>query len=338
MNDNICKNAWKFTFKAICAGFLALILLSAFVLIYNNSGIHIDNPMGFTDYKWNSAQFRSTMVEGFAWYKADYNGFNNLDSNLYSSAEILLMGSSHMEAFNIGQDKNVASLLNKRLNSQTYNIGISGHNIYTCVKNLNKAFTVFPTAKIFVLETSTIKLDINIMQSVVNNSLSKIPSYDKGLLYHIQKIPSIKVLYKQLSELIKPVSVNNPKNSVSDEVNDMEEYIANLNSFLKFMADSVEGKDLVILYHPSLFISADGTAYTDTDEYYLTAFSNACKANGITFIDMEKDFLEGYEKYHVLPHGFINTSVGKGHLNEYGHCMIAEELVNLLTGYDEVKK
>ncbi len=43
-------------------------------------------------------------------------------------------------------------------------------------------------------------------------------------------------------------------------------------------------------------------------------------------------FLREYEENHLLPYGFANSAVGKGHLNRYGHAMIADELYKLMEG------
>lgn len=48
--------------KALAAGALALILLSVVVTGYEFTGTHIDNPEGYTDYKWNPYQYKGTMT------------------------------------------------------------------------------------------------------------------------------------------------------------------------------------------------------------------------------------------------------------------------------------
>ena len=41
-------------------------------------------------------------------------------------------------------------------------------------------------------------------------------------------------------------------------------------------------------------------------------------------------FINEYNESSTLPHGFINTSVGTGHLNKDGHRMIAEALARAI--------
>ena len=45
---------------------------------------------------------------------------------------------------------------------------------------------------------------------------------------------------------------------------------------------------------------------------------------------MSDDFIEEYMESSRLPHGFMNTSVGTGHLNRTGHKLIANHLFEVL--------
>jgi hypothetical protein len=139
MDRTILETVLHRFFNIIGAGLVAVVILSLFTLIYSYSGTHVDNTSGATDYRWMAGQYKSNMVEGFTWTKADANGFNNTYPNHYWGNGILLMGSSHMEAFNVPQDKNTANVLNSLLennnsNMHVYNIGMSGHTIYRCAK------------------------------------------------------------------------------------------------------------------------------------------------------------------------------------------------------------
>jgi hypothetical protein len=89
--------------QLLLAGAVSLAILSIFTLLYNFSGIHIENPSGATDYKWQSGQRKATMTEGFSWLKMDDSGFNNVafDDVGSEQPDILLMGSSHMEAVQV---------------------------------------------------------------------------------------------------------------------------------------------------------------------------------------------------------------------------------------------
>lgn len=97
--------------KLGASGIVSLVLLSAFCVVFSFSGVHVANPSGATDYKWQSRQWKSTMTEGFSWMKMDGRGFNNPDGVSAENPECLIMGSSHMEAVNVSSSENVAAQL-----------------------------------------------------------------------------------------------------------------------------------------------------------------------------------------------------------------------------------
>ena len=317
--------------KAAIAFGISIVLLSGFSLFFSYDGVHIDNKTGATDYTWEPGQLKTTMREGHAMLRMDKNGFN--DSYAASDdIDILLMGSSHMEAVNVASNKNTGYLLNELVPYMyTYNIGISGHTIYNCVNNMTNAIKAYNPCRYVVIETSTAELDMKSMETVVNNEYKKIPSYDTGIMYWLQKnIPAVKSLYKQADEWMaydKKSSSNGDKNDKENNISETD-YKGILDDFLKRAATPVKenGCELIIFYHPTEEIDENGRFIFYTNEKTLSMFSKACEKNGIRFIDMTDDFTKMYENRHVLPHGFINTAVGVGHLNEYGHEAIAERL------------
>lgn len=318
--------------KILVGGGTALLILSLYVLCFSNSGVHITNTTNATDYKWESYQKKSKTDEGFAWITLDEDGFNN--RSIPDSIDILLMGSSHMEAVNINQDENVGTLLNETLNDKNlYNIGVSGHTIYTCVQNISDAVYYYSPSDYVILETSEILLNKKSMLSVVDNEYPEIPSYDSGIVYILQKkLPVVKALYKALDDWRSADNRSVANKSVPKEVD--SEYIDILNQFLSKAASGVStsGAKLIIFYHPTTEIDEEGDLINTTDQEALSAFQDACDKNGIIFVDMTPDFERMYEEEHILAHGFINTAVGTGHLNKYGHKAIAERLTEVIGG------
>ena len=112
------------------------------------------------------------------------------------------------------------------------------------------------------------------------------------------------------------------------------EYIDILNQFLSKAASGVSssGSKLIIFYHPTTEIDGNGNMINTTDQEALSAFQEACDNKGIIFVDMTPDFERLYEEEHILAHGFINTAVGTGHLNKYGHKAIAERMAEVSGG------
>ena len=162
------------------------------------------------------------------------------------------------------------------------------------------------------------------MLAVLNNELASIPSYDSGLLFYLQKYcPALKNIFKNLQDW---KSANNRMGSTQDD-----ETAANkdlLSMFLnKMRLDSGDCK-LIILYQPTIRVDKDGELQGSSNG--VDAFSAACVANDIIFVDMTTEFQDLYEERRILAHGFINTAVGEGHLNKYGHQVIAEQLAKVI--------
>lgn len=331
------KKVLIFLCKLIISGIISIGILSVFTYFYKYTGVHIKNGSKATDYKWEPNQVMSTMVEGFARFKMDKNGFNNAickDEN----PDILVMGSSHMEAAQMQPDENVAYLLNMGLpNYYTYNIGTSGHTIYNCVKNIKNAVDVYKPNKYIIIETSLVDLNVNDMKKVINDTYPTIQSYDSGILYEIQRtIPAVKELYKSVDDWREVGKNNNEsKKNTQDKYN--EEYVEVLNQFISKASQPInqENIELIIVYHPGTFVDKDGVFQEQKNLKAIETFENACNENGVKFINMTSDFKKLYENEKILAHGFSNTSVGSGHLNKYGHKEIANRLIDYIKKNEE---
>ena len=95
--------------------------------------------------------------------------------------------------------------------------------------------------------------------------------------------------------------------------------------------ENAGGLPIIIFYHPGIAIHQDGSISTNGDSTIIHLFQEVCEENGIYFLDMSDRFQQEYEESYTLPYGFANTSVGSGHLNKYGHAMIADELYKLIS-------
>ena len=95
------------------------------------------------------------------------------------------------------------------------------------------------------------------------------------------------------------------------------------------MLDDLCQGQIIFLYHPTMEITNDGltAVYEQTTE----EFKQLCDAYGFDFVDMTQSFLKAYETDYIVPYGFNNTTLGTGHLNKYGHEMIAETLYQVMT-------
>lgn len=318
-------NILKWTIKAISAEFLTILLITLFSYFYSYSGIHVANTSGATDYVWESGQRKAGMEEGISYLHMDGNGYNNHSALGNSDVDYLLMGSSHMEAVNVAQTKNTGYLLNQLLPGNTYNIGISGHTIYRCVKNLDAAVEEYHPINI-IIETDRVDIDVNEVRQVIDGEMGVIPSYDSGVLYYLQKyVPGVKVLYNQVSDWMSQDSgaVKMEEEEKPRDTNTV------LDAFLSKAASSLDaGQHLLIVYQPETQIYHTGSYISTVGE--CDAFREACTAHGIDFLDLSEPFETLYNEEHILAHGFINTAVGEGHMNEAGHRVFAEEVAEYI--------
>lgn len=312
---------------------VATVFLSLFSLAYSFSGIHLTNNDKSTDHRWRPYEIKSTMTEGFAWLRMDKNGYNNLLSS--EELDAILIGSSHMEALQIEKTDNVSSILNNDYSIGIYNIGMAGHNLYRCVDNYPFSIQKYTPKKYSIIETSSVVLTIPEMNEVIDGNAKRITSYDSGLLYYVQYIPAFRPIYKQLTDWM----AQNPagEGSITQQKLTLPEgYADTLHRFLSIVSNTAKANGIIpiIFYHPSEQINPDGTVTYNTDNLYLDCFASVCVDLDIVFVDMTDSFKNLYATEHQLAYGFINTAVGSGHLNKYGHRAIAEKLAEVIQGLE----
>ena len=321
------RRFFKWTGRAVGAGLLALALLNLFCVFYYNVPVHYTNPDGATEYKWEAGRFYSKGTEGFALGRTNNDGFNNLrDYTPGEAVDILLMGSSHMEGFNVAQDENAAALLNERYGGEryVYNIGTAGHTLLYCVKHLDRALAVYAPAGWVVLETMSLDFAPGDMDAVVDGTYPDIPSHTGGLLTMLQKLPFLRLFYTQYiknGELFSGMA----DGQYEEDAAFSGDYTASLEKLLDKLGRESEahGVRALVVFSPPVLIAPDGGAYTETDPGKLAVFTRLCEENGIEFLDLTEVYLEAYDR-RILPFGFSNTAPLVGHLNRQGHRLFAD--------------
>lgn len=265
----------------------------------------------------------------------DGNGFNNAAMET-KHINVIFMGSSHMEAMNVNTNQNVCSLFRNRMSDMNcYNIGISGHSIYSCINNIHAVAQTYNPDKYVIIETASVDMDIDAMKEVIDGTAGKIPSYDSGFIYMLQKIPAIKWIYKGCTNWINHSLEKNTTDAVTDDNLNEADYASVLNEFLDIEDLDCNAK-VIIFYQPNTQIDSSGNFIlpNESEVRRINEFAEACSNNGIEFIDMTDEFLKLYEQDYILAHGFINTAVGEGHLNKHGHRVIADKLVSVVEGLE----
>ena len=321
--------------KAFIAGTTALCVANIFCFFYYNLPVHYTNQTGATDYYWDENHFSSRGTEGFAATKTDENGFVNTYPYKKESIDVLVMGSSHAEGFNVNSDENFTYILNskfheKGLDKYAYNIGTSGHDFLRCLRNLENAFAVYAPKEYIVIEATSIDYDIEKLEQLNNGTYDTFESYNSGLVYTLQKIDFFRLIYAQLNNYIKNNKVEDKQNVSEKTIS--SEYIQLLESALCKASQTTfdNGCKLIVVYTSELETDYNGHTilqkYTPKQEI----FKSICQKYNIEFVDMHSAYKEMYMQTFHLPRGFSNTAVGKGHTNKYGHSCIAQTLYDIM--------
>lgn len=335
MRSKLIKYIKYFT-TVLLAGAIAIVCLSLIMCIYSLTPVHIDNCHGNTDYVWTPNSMWIKMTEGIAYGRYDDNGFNNI--NVVDNPDIVILGSSHMEASNVKQDENMAYILAEKIEDKysVYNMGISGHDLKKTCQYLPDTVKLYEKApRYMIIETSSVYLTEKDLNQILLHKVEYTKSYTSGIVGIAQRIPFFRCSYEQIEKgLLDLFSCENQHGS--DDIDrhnktckklDEDVYI-NFFNYLKTIEDEYSTQ-LIFVYHPSEEINKNGSIKFDNGKE-VEMFRIHASINGIGFIDLTQPFEKMYEKEHHLPHGFITGEIGTGHLNKWGHEKMAEVI------YDEI--
>ncbi|MBO4918739.1 MAG: hypothetical protein J5365_01135 [Erysipelotrichaceae bacterium] len=291
-------------------------------MFYYNVPVHLDCEDGSTDYIWEKNKRYIQMNEGIGYGRTNNEGYMETDDYHGEKADVLIMGSSHLQGLSIPQERNMSSLLQDLLKENVYSLAMAGHNLKVCVSNLNEALEKY-RPDVVVLETNNIAFTHREIKTVLNDEVPQTAAENEGIIGLLQRSPFLRLAYSQYQNFITEERESRTDKDYADE--------SRINELLQLIRQICETHDCktVILYHPTLSLNDDGSLQVNTDER-TGIWSRLCKENGITYLDMSEKYIEEYEKNRILPYGFINTKIGNGHLNVEGHRMMAEELYRIL--------
>lgn len=310
------NNMKKQIYKIIIAGFLAFVFLNTICLFYYNVPPRVNVIDNSTDYKWPVKAFYSSATEGVAWGRMNNDGYNNLlDYNDNLSIDSLVMGGSHLEGRNINQEDNMVAILNSLSSDYYYNIGISEHTLPICISNLENAIAKYKPKKYVIIETMNIGFSDNQLSGSLNQR-EKLPTYSGGLMDILQNMKYLKLIRYQLVDTDLSYQIDSVLNE--DLLDQMLQKANNLceKNNLK----------LIIVFHPNFTVTNNEEIVFNYNESDCKIFEEVCKNNDIIFINMKQDFINEYKKNNIIPYGFDNSVIGYGHLNKYGHKIIANRI------------
>lgn len=331
--------------KCFFAGILALTILSIICFFYSNSPIGIADETNSSIHKSYPNSYSFYMKEGFAVKKTDANGYYNESAAQAENPEILIMGSSHIEALQIPTEKTIGSILNQKY--KTYCLGVSGQYIDACVSRLPTAIATYHPSKYVILETTGDPLSIedlnkSIIEYGMPNTDSPIYSRLSPQLREFYRlfrtyIPCAMELYKGL-DLWATAETRTAETSTENQNNqeisfEDESYKELLDTFIEKAAEAVKpsGAKLIIISRKGGNLEKDGS-YTipESSQTYVKELKEICEKHDVILLDVSSDFKNLYEQEHIIAYGFSNTSVGFGHLNKYGHRTIANAVLRYI--------
>lgn len=325
----------KTLLKVFLAGCTAVLILSLLLVPYSTIPIHIKNPDMNTDYVWPSNAKWMKMTEGIAWGKYDEKGYNN--AKVIDNPDIIVLGSSHMEATNITNKENMTYILNEKIGDRysVYNMGISGHHLYKVSKYLPVNMELFEkTPKAVIIETDSVNINQSDVDKLIEGKIDFTPSYDTGIVRKLQMVPFLRVVHQNIDggllKLFMP-ETSAEATPVPEVKKDSKVDEKPYETLLRYIGGIGEkySSHIIICYHPTGSLNADGTLSYNCDEYS-AIFQKYAEENGVTFINLQEEFKKMYLEDHVVPHGFITGKVEYGHLNRYGHKKMAEVLFDTI--------
>ena len=339
---------WAFWLVKIgAAGAVAVVILSVLMLGYSFIPVHIENPDGNTDYIWPAGSVWFRVTEGIGYGKFDDNGFNNPE--VIEHPDILLLGSSHMEAQYVPQGDSVSAVMNDLFGGEheVYNLGISGHTIFKTCQYLPKNIELYKdSVKYVILETFFVSMTEKDVDNVLNHTVQYSSSKHSPVMQFVNEVPGLRILdhqrkvgfvdlFKDSGRTTKVFSIDGDEYSSEVSASDLPAY-DRLFGYLEDI-EKETGVELIIYYHPTETFDGEGHILFEEGNAY-EAFAAAAEAHHIDFVDMADDFVRMFNEEHHVAHGFCTGRLGIGHLNSYGHRASAETLVRVIREKDQAQK
>ncbi len=285
-------------------------------------------------------------LEGYCIANVDNEGYVNRNMERADDYYIVA-GASHTEGLFLPLSLRYSDRLNDMLYNDgklhVINIGKSGNYFSVVLQHLDGILGEFSDAKGIIIETDSLCYDTKALydsmiqtgydpNETASSILAGMSTRQKAVITAKKYLPLLRELHKQYYTFLDSrrssadsVDILDPDFWQSEYDGGFETGLDDLMTWLRSRTD----KEIIILYHPSVTLQADGSMniMTNNAEPY---YEKICKKNDITFVDMTDRFVEAYDKDHIIPYGFSNTTPASGHVNSYAHAMMAEELAKVI--------
>lgn len=336
----------KKTIKLIGSAVIAFLIVNFIFAFYSTDAGWLKRSGGPTAGVYIPGHYIINMEEGAGVRQADANGYLNQSSEL-ENGYILVLGKSHTNAIEVSDKYRYVSLLNDYIcgnenKNKVYSVARGGNTFADLIGGFDALIHEFDDSSCVILEMDSVG-QLEDLENAIENQRTWTENDSADYLVKNQSIGDFsKTFIKEkmpllaylVNERIPKLDLgmngaffyesSNLETESQDELEDRNQYYRVLSNAMELIR-SEYGNRIIILYHPSVSISEDGDLVTN-EMLYLNELKLACQENGIEFCDMTEAFQEEYKKNYFVPYGFMNTSMGEGHLNKHGHKIIAEYL------------
>lgn len=326
----------------LCALLLGMAIVSAIGFFYYRPVGWLERDKNATSAVWEPNTVVVNFLEGGGITRVDSRGYTNPWGKELDDELVLCIGASYVQSKEVMESKKYTALLNDMLTSEdklkVYNLSRDAYLYPEIVAGFSAAIQEFPQTKVAVIDISNTDYSLEELEkALVEREYSEEQTGDK-LYANLSKIEKLKIkikdylpitsILKHQSSQMQGQETNVDKASKETEEVSETQYAEALDATMKQMREGFTG-EIIILYHPSVILEEDGSMSLNQPKYR-DVFEQVCKENGIVFADMGEDFLQAYEERKEVPYGFHNVTIGEGHLNKYGHQMIADRLYDLI--------
>ncbi|MBN1971615.1 MAG: hypothetical protein JXR48_12645 [Candidatus Delongbacteria bacterium] len=314
--------------------------------IYLSEEAHLDNKIGRRGKSHKKIVFG---LEGFSSIKLDSLGFNNNDYKIEkdeNKKRILLLGDSFTEAYQVQREDNYCSILGNHLEDkyEVINLGISGA---TMAYHLfaSKYISEYLQPDLVFIQVDTLQdflldnfLQSNWLYVEKNNSSFTIKkNYDrnsksvriKNKLYSFSGITGYFVI--RLREFANTLckKVDNENQTVQLDYDFLQEYIDwELNEIKSNYTNLVvlDFSGLASIGNNRFIVHESDNNSKKLDSLVI----NSLYKNDIKILSVDEEFNLYQEQHKIALLGFNNKIIGYGHLNEQGHKLVADIMMQYI--------
>lgn len=348
---------WKVLVEWFGAVVISFLIANFLIVFYFYDPGWITRDEGATRGIYEPGSVTVRADEGYTITGIDENGYINQSADLIESGYILNLGNSQSNGNNVMPENKFVALLNAKFQqlsndnrTHVYNMSVGGYDFGDIVQGFEAAVSEFPDSRAIVIQIGTTELPIEKLESykeqrsysseasaeflVTNQDITQklknvVKDYFPLVTYVAElKLSKVDLAFEQA--FWQDFGTTTEDGIASRENTESLEkvYRETLNGVLSYLRETYQGK-IIILYLPSTELLKDGTMHV-REMWSDKVFSDICSQNDIVFCNMGEIYQREYEEMQVLPYGFANTKPASGHLNKYGHKMIADALYLLL--------